>query len=639
MRQVALNLEDIADAILAGIGTAATPLDPCANSYEFVKKYALRFDGINLADGLDGDYRHLKDWYEDEHPMQVAMASAQSGKTARLITHLVRAAVGKCYGRSIGYYFPDIHLPLAFSKSRLRPMLRSNPALSKLVGAKREHGEKGTDALLTMTIGTTTLFLMTIGGKSTTEGLPLPAVYFDEVRRMARGDIERAQKRYSEQKDPIDVKVSTARYPNADIHKYFLEGDQRYFHTACSCPDGVILSTTFPSCIADLRTATPAFIRKVQHAYAMRGIPYLGMSESDVAKYPASAYHCPTCGDILVDPREGWWEPHAPRNWIHSYQLPKMLSVLSPAGRILSEWEKSEDRQEFFNSELGLPYLDREAMPLQPEHVDACVDRDLRWGEHLGDAERRKKLTNCAAGMDVQKGYGILVIKRRMPNGKARVVHLEVVRDPKVENKTWWHRAGVLMRRYDVRCMVVDSAPEFTAVLQFQQAFPGRVFLADYTLGDNAPRFVAWADRQLGNDDKQRGDTATRWRVQMHRARALHWSLMRWKERATEVPDLRTLMQSLPHQGAAPFFSAHLQVGTESPASIGLVLRDHLTQFLFKNVAVEDATTPKAVQKVERRGLTKYVAEHVCDYSPDFAHADLYASVALDRMGTPSRDE
>lgn len=283
---------------------------------------------------------------------------------------------------------------------------------------------------------------------------------------------------------------------------------------------------------------------------------------------------------------------------------------------------------------MTMGHLDR--MPIQPHHIEACVDRDLRWGEHLGDTLRRRQLSNCALGLDVQAGYGICVIKRRMPNGKARIVHLEVVRDPKTAGKSWWHRVGVLMRRYDVRVAVVDEAPEFTASQAFMQAFPGRVYLANYSLGDNAPRFVAWGDVRLGDDEQQRGDTAIRFRVSMHRARALHWSLMRWKERGTEIPDLRTLIQALPHQQGRPFFSAHLAVGTESPAAVGLILQDHLTKFLFKNVVVEDATTPAAKQRTERRGLTKYVAEHVCDYSPDFAHADLYASVALDRIGTPS---
>lgn len=232
----------------------------------------------------------------------------------------------------------------------------------------------------------------------------------------------------------------------------------------------------------------------------------------------------------------------------------------------------------------------------------------------------------------MQAGYGILTIKTRSANGKYRTVHAEVVRPMRgEEDDSWWGRVAYLMRRYDVRLMVVDEAPEFTASHRFANRFPGRVYLANYQLPDNAPRIVAWEDLTLDADTKQLGDTAFRHRVSISRTRCLHWSVHRWKNRANEIPNLDTLLQELPHQQGKPYFSNHLRVGTPAPAAIGRIIQDHCTRFVFKDVIESD---PKYAEKL-KLGERKFVAEHVGS-SPDFAHSDLYANVALDRISSTS---
>lgn len=632
MRSNVIGYNDIAAAMLSRIGSSGSPIDPCANAYQFVTKYGLRVEGNLLGgpQGLDGDYKHLRTIYEDTAHFLVLIAGAQTGKTAALFAHLARICYGVAFGRAVGFYFPDKHLPIAFSNNRFKPFIRSNPILGDTLGAQRSDGSKGQDATLTLTLAETVLYFMTIGGKTATEGLPLKATLFDEVRRMNPGDIGRAQERYSAQRDPVDIKASTARFPDSDIHHYFMQGDQRYFHTACACSDGVVLSQTFPNCIADMRRATPLLRDKVAHAFAHAGLPYLGMTDSERLQYVEAAYICPVCGEILVDPREGWWEPHAGERFIHSYQMPQILSPTFPAGRFQHKFETNEDHQEFMNSGLGLPYLDREKMPIQGEHIDACVNPDLVWGEHL-PSNKRELFTNTALGADVQAGYGIVVIKTRAKNGKERVLHLEVAR-PLDDEHTWWHRLAQLMQRYDVRMGVIDEAPEYSQSLNFAQAFRGRVFLANFGLTESAPRFVQWDDEVLDNDRKQKGDSASRYRVSLDRTRSLHWSLHRWKNRAVEVPRLTALVQTLPlDPKGQPVFSAHLRNGIDGPAQVGMILRDHLTRWVFYDQIEADA---KLRDKKGRIGVTKRVAEFVGMQSPDFAMANLYCSVALDRIGS-----
>lgn len=625
-RSSVLEPYQVIAAMLRGMGIGQSPFDPCESSYHFVKKYGLTLDG-RLID-MEHRYKHLKRVYQDDHDHQVFMAGAQTGKTGRVFVFIARTAFGRAWGQRIGYYFPDALLPVIFSRDRFRPFLASNPDLAKQVGVPRELAgdkKKGVDNVLAMNLGETMIYFLTIGGRTSTEGVPLPAVFFDEVRKMEHGDIERAQERYSAQEHPIDVKVSTANYPKTDIHHYFLQSDQQHFHTECKCPSGIVLSLRFPDCIADLRHATPEFKRKVAHAYSHAGLP-----APDEDRYVPAAFVCPDCGTIITDPREGWWEPHAPENWPRGWQMPQMLSPTYTAGRCLQKYERARDMQEVYNSMLGIPYVDTDKMPVKREHVDACVRAELVWGEAMSDAERETKMVNTGMGVDIQAGYAIAVIKIMAPNRKHRTVHVEVVERPPGE-ASFWDRLDQLMDRYDVRLAIVDEMPELTPSLHFVKRWPGRAFLGNYWLSDKAPRSVAWEDEALGHDDKQKGkETEYRHRVSMKRTAILHWGCTRWVKRLNEVPSLKWPTQILPRANGEPVLSAHLRLGLRAPVAVADELyAEHQTRWVFRDVYEGD-------EKKLSIGMTKRVAEYVGG-DPHFSHADTWASVALDRIGKSGR--
>jgi hypothetical protein len=631
-----VNAHNLMDGFLSGLGGGGSPVDPLANTAEFVTQYGLTIDRVPFD--LTGNYRHLLPVYEDEHPTQVLQAGAQTGKSARVMAGQARNLAAR-YGSLQAYYFPDKHLPVAFSRDRFKPFLRSNPLLGQHLGGSRGQGAgkaKGTDNTLTITWGETVMYFLTTAGRSSTEGLPMQAVYFDEVRRMVHGDVERAMERYSAQADPIDWKVSTANYPDTDINYWFNRTDQRHFHTACSCPSGIVLSLSFPDCILDLRRATPKIKRKVEHAFSHAGIPYLGMTERQIIEFPHAAYFCPKCGDVIVDPREGWWEPHA-EAYAHGYQMPQLLTWTYPAGRALGKWENNDDLQELFNSMLGRAFVDPEKMPVKAEHVLACVDMELEWGERLTHEERRRRLPNCTMGVDIQRGYSIAVIKHMLPSGKHATVHLEVVINPEPDNprSNHWVRLGKLMHRYDVSLAVIDAAPEFTAAEAFALAFPGRVYLQDYSLGQNAPGNTEWIEKTLSKDDKRKGELKVPWRVRMKRTHILHWAGHRWIHRRNAMPDPDRLVQSLPTEAGKVTLTANLRRGSWIPVRIA---RDpylkHLTSMVYKDLVVESKQA-NADEKV-RQGKTNWVAEYVGD-DPHFAHADAWASAALTRVGNRAR--
>lgn len=608
----------IAAAITTTLGSVDAPLDPCDNVYRFIQHYNLLFDGQVID--YEVAYKHLREIAEDIHPVITLMAGAQTGKSVLLMINLLRDAV-IYWGQMLGYYFPDQHLPRAFSTRRFAPFVRQSPIIGPWLGKATSKG-KGQDAVFTRTLGPTTMFFLTVAGRSSTEGLPMKGVYFDEVRRMQPGDIERAMERTSAQVMPRDIKVSTAFYPESDIHKYFLEGDQRWFHTigGCNCKDGVILSRRFPDCIEDLSNATTRVLRKVERAYDKAGLPYLGMLPADIERYGQAVYRCPVCGELIVDPRDGYWVPEVESNYPHSYQMPQMLSPTYSAARVLYKHEHSEDIQEFYNSTIGIPWIDPETQPVRPEHLKACVRTGLRWWANMSEAWRRKHAHNCAMGVDVQAGYNIVVIKKLAPNGKFRTVHLEVVHgdDP-------WKLTARFMVEYDVRIAVVDGEPHWNEAFRFVKAFPGRAWVADETDG-KVGKMVSWKD--LSKNKDQRGDeTRFKYGVTIHRTKGLRWSLDRWVKGLNETPHPTKLVQRLPVQKGKVRLTSGLRVGRWRPTPICRdVYWPHMQAVAFRKIY----TTEEA----ERQGRYQYRAEHVA-IDPHFAHADMFADVALARIGKP----
>ncbi|MFA5801191.1 MAG: phage terminase large subunit family protein [Thermoleophilia bacterium] len=616
-----MNLSNLNAALLSGFQPWKPPLDPRADSLDFVTHHGLRIDG-RLFD-MDA-YSHLEALYRDEHRNQSIMAGAQTGKTGRMAAFLVRLML-LTRGGMFGYYFPTETLALDFSAARFEPLLRSNSYLAALIGRHTENSAKGFDNTHRRVVGPSTVFFAITGGKTGTESFPFDGVFFDEVRRMKPGDIERAEERTSAKDAPFDIKVSTAFYPDSDIHKYFKEGDQRYFHSACNCSEGCVLSLAYPDCVASMEGVTPEFLRHVEHAFSLAGLPFLGCSEQDQHKYGKAVFVCPRCGEIIVNPRDGWWEAHEPGRYVHSWQMSQILSPNYSASRVFHKASRASDVMELWNSMLGLPYLDPLAQPVKLEHLESCVNPALYWAANQGDEWKQRNVVHTAMGSDQMGGFNCVVIKQQAPNGKYRTVHLEVIHgdDP-------WERQAYLMEEYQVDLAVVDSNPNYNESHRFCKAFPNRVWLAEYT--DEKGPLVRWMDKKRQREDQNKAKALNwRWTVRISRTRALQWSLGRWALRQNETPDPDALLQSLPRDNGQVVLTSRLKRGTFSPSRICReVYWVHQQRVAFRKEFLDD--------DAELGVLKKVVADHV-GLDPHFAHADLYANVALARIGGNMLDE
>lgn len=612
-------------ALLSGLGGDEAPIDATESPWHMVDKYALRLDKRAFEWDEETGYSHLVPLFQDTHPEVIVMASAQSGKTGWLLARALWTLMSH-WGCMMGWYFPDALLPAKFSQSRFAPFVRGNPHLRNWLGRHTRDG-KGQDATHSRTFGPSRIYFETTEGRTSTESMPFQAILFDEVRRMRAHAVQLAEERTSAQRNAVNLKVSTANYPNTDIDMYFRRGDQRWFHTECDCADGVILSKLGQECILDLRGAQPSLLRKVAHAYSHAGIPLYGMRDDHVERYAGfpATYWCPTCGKVLVNPRVGWWEPHQPDRYAHSYQLCQALSPMNPAPRVLEKIDRPTENisiQEVWNSVWGLPFIDKSRQPVDLDTLLSCVNDGLSWARSLGLRERRKAYPMCYLGADVQRGYLAVVIKAIDDAGKWCTVHVEVAEPV---NGSKWQRLAQLMEAYSVDVAVIDAQPDWDEALAFAKTFPRRVWLAEFQMHADHP-MVLWQDKSRNR--KEAGQARFKYIVKIGKVKAYKWSLGRFEKRWNTIPSPKTLVQILPYHANEVVLTPDLRLGRRAPSAI---CQDVYFKHLC-SIVIEDKLEGDDDAKRENR--RKEVVVEVGS-GAHFADANLYADVACSRRSAP----
>ena len=583
-----------AEAIVSRVPSFVT--DCPDNLYDFAEK--LRQNGLmvdNYAFRWEG-FEYLVEPYqamrmagrENPEGFELSiMAGAQISKTVTEFITLVWLAI-YFWGRYIGYFLPDKTMADNYSSERFKPMVRGIQEIRPFWGVdpSSDDKEQQTDKMGLRTIGPSKILFSYMQGKTSTEGWPLLAILFDEVRKMLDGDIERALMRISYSPYPINIQMSTAGYPGVNIDKAFMKGKQSRYHSGCRCKEGVVLADVFPDCLGQKAPGmSPAF----RHL-------------------PKVFWVCPVCKEPILNPRVGRWVQHNPTARFPSYHIPRILSSSPKAApsEIQESFNDCKDIQEFFNSQLGIAYIAKENQLITDEVLKSTVNNELRWCESG---------TNMAMGIDQMGGFNVISIRYRGPKtdlgiGKSRLAHIEIVWDDDP-----WDRCDQLMVQYDVSVCVADSLPNINEARRFAKRWPGRVWLAEYNYlpeeGDDD--LFVWGDRP--NTPAQRKaseDVKNRYRVRINRYLAIEWNLMLFVNRIKE--------QGRPQY---PLVDVQDNVGRKKSVFLCLeVFWVHLQKIVKKKIV--DDETGKIKMTFENVGL-----------DPHFVHSDLYAEVALSRIKEP----
>jgi hypothetical protein len=450
------------------------PASPMNSSLEerrrlLKRAYVIRQESTDLAQwtlgcrrvgGRPFDFRgheYLHGPYSDPAAGIVIRKAAQTGATEYGIARALQFAIQRG-GRTI-YYFPTDHAVSEFSRDRFAPAIRESPYFRALVGE--------IDAAGLRQIGKGSIYFRGTNSRTQMKSVPADFLVFDEVDEMPPASIELARKRTGHSDWGHELYISTPTLPGYGIDKIFQASDQRHWHIRCpGCGKS--------SCLEDL------FLKHHGNPYdARREIVFIQ------GKPGQENLVCVGCGHVL-DPACGVWVPKYPGRATHGYHFSKFFSkVLSradieqgcetKASALLREWQMTDFPQEFYNSELGLPYLAAEG---------GLTEQDLK--SISGNWTMRERGKGCVMGVDQNRGLHIVI---KQPDENQGVVFtLRVHHEPQTDAD--FSHLDHFMEAYDVRACVIDALPGTQAASAFAHRFRGRVWCAYYTAQKGK---VAWS--------------------------------------------------------------------------------------------------------------------------------------------------
>jgi hypothetical protein len=547
------------------------------------------------------DDRPAMAWIYDQIPstreeayryVLVLMKCAQVGFTVMemLATIYLGIKFGPCI---VGMFLPDMNLAGLKSSERFMPIVRSVPDVHDLMtqdapdGSGRKTGEGNVNRRRI----DQALFIFTwTSGRATTESIPMDVLSYDEVQEMTLEQIEKTQERISASTIRFSLMGSTANWPDADIDFWYKKGTRHQFHTRCpTCGTAKPLDDYFPECIR---------FDKVTDRYR---------------------YVCPN-GHYLVDTQDGEWIAEFPerdpgpeldvpmkerRLRIRSIHFPQYLSPTISADEIITAYNTASDMKNFFNRKRGKPYVDPSQVPVTLEHLARCV----LAGKAAGIVWEAKG-KGCFMGIDQMGNFNVHVIKKRRPDGRQQLVHIEETYDADP-----FLRSSELMDLYDVSVCVVEINPNYNDAKKFANRHKGRVFICD-SFGKIKEGMIQWGDAPKLDVSERRTDEAERDRytLRMDQYKCMQVSLAKFtaKEPHCLIPDPQGLIQEV------------IDKGLRQTAAVAPRMFHHLTKTAL--VAEKDDETNEYKRRVVKIGI-----------DPHFSYANMLCDVAWARShGTAS---
>lgn len=513
----------------------------------------------------------------------VVMKGAQMGLTIwEMLADLYMAL--KFEPLVIGMFVPDQALAADKSDRRFLRLVRTMPEVhQKLI--HRKEGDRllriGEGNVLTRIMGESAFLFLWTSGKVTTESRPMDVISYDEMQEMTLDQIDKTAERMSASRFRFRLMLSTANFPESDIHFWFKQGTQHTWHTECPhCQVEADLSEHFPGCI-DYNNG--------QH----QGAP--------LNEY---VYVCPGCRGRIEDTQRGRFIAANPDASIESYHISQIISPTITPRDLIEQWNRSvtgDQKKTFYNRKLGKPFIDANQLPVSMTDCLACVEDGARAGVVWERSGR-----DCFMGIDQMGGYNAVIIKKRLPDGRQAVVHVEAVFDLDP-----FARCAELMGQFGVAICVCEQLPNVNDARRFANNFPGRVFLAGYA--DLRDDMLVWGDELTRSDRRTATEDRSRYAVTLHQYKMMQTALFRVRNRHCLFPDPSLLEQDVIDRGQTKRIA---------------ILRDWVFLHLTKTALVveEDEATRKMRPKVMKVGL-----------DPHFSFANMLCDVAWARShGTSS---
>lgn len=375
---------------------------------------------------------YLIDLYRDQHPNIVFTKAAQMGLSERLLAEAVW--IPDQLSKNVLYTFPTQSHLQDFVQARLDPVLANSDYFISRI--EKVDGVKDISKIGLKRVGKGFIYLRGSQNEKQIITIDADAVFLDERDRFIQQNVPFIDKRTLASTLKWRREASTPTIPGLGIHEAYLNSDQRIWELECQ------------DC------------GKWQDLDWFQNVDF----EKEITI-------CKFCKKELNRLQDGRWRAQKDST-VHGYKIPGLLNPNRTVGELIESYNKAKiagfaDLQQFFNQVLGEPY-EIAGQSLSITEIDNC-----KRNYYIPVQEA----TNCYAGVDVGVQKHHVVILQKLSQDEMRVVWAGTVSDffgpvDSIES---------ILRKYDIKLLVIDKRPETSKVKDLINMFPKEVFACEYS--------------------------------------------------------------------------------------------------------------------------------------------------------------
>lgn len=396
---------------------------------------------IMRAKTSDGRFKHN----------EVIRKGSQIGITIIKVAEATHGALHGLYPQGIIFYFPSKTAVEMFSKDRFKPFIEDNyESIGKYMGK--------TDSVYIRRIGTTNVRFF--GGRATSvvggekkdsasvRSTPADWILLDERDLFDPDMASQVNQRLGNSQIWRRTDMGTPTIPELGVDLLYKKSNMGRWQIQCeSCRKHTCLESEFPSCI----------------------------KLSDNGNY----FKCSHCG-ARIDPNNGSWVPDEPKRDVVGYWVSQLLNPNCNLSLILKQYTNPEaydmTEGEFQRIVMGLPYVSAED-ELSESDVYACCGNDqMAYSSEIP----------CAMGIDVGNPIYV-IIGYKKDRGRYKII--KTVQAPK------FGELHDLIKRFNVKSVVIDAQPEYHRSREFQTEAKSSVYLCYYS--EHQKTFDSWSAENI----------------------------------------------------------------------------------------------------------------------------------------------
>jgi len=358
------------------------------------------------------------DVYLDEHPFQVFIKSTQNGITEYLLCRDITEASD---GRNIFHALPNDQILQRYVHERFDKTTQYTARYKAMLRG-------GTDSVHMKQVLNGTIAYVASGSASQFTEFAADTIIIDESDRCDQENLVMAKERLSYSEDPRQLWVSNPTIVGFGIDEMFADTDQHHWHIKCECG-----AVTHPDFFKHV-------VRQVEEGQYM-------VIDQDWEPGRDAHMICDKCGRRWQKSSAGIWIPYQPKASRRGRQLSKLFTARTTIGELIQNFidAESDDTKmtRFWNADLGLAYTAPGAK-ITEEMLDDCVT-DRKQGFRPSDGV-------CVAGIDVGTYFHVTIGHIQHGEPGITLIDAQAVRT--------LEEVIDLLKRYRVRCYVIDAMPE-----------------------------------------------------------------------------------------------------------------------------------------------------------------------------------